>query len=78
MDAPLHPLGATLSPGLTAGILTVITQASFATLHFYGPLAPWTGLGFQMALGGAVIIGVVLALAGSNPGSVRLPMSCRW
>jgi SulP family sulfate permease len=73
MDARQHRLGATLSAGVTVGILTILTQASFATLLFPGPLAAHVGVGFRMALSGAVIIGVILTLAGSFPGTVGRP-----
>lgn len=65
---PAQPrLGATLTAGVTIGILTIPSQASFTTLLFTGPLAACVGMGFRMALAGAVITAVVLALAVSNP-----------
>jgi hypothetical protein len=58
---------------LTVGILTILTQASFATLLYKGPLEPSMGLGFLMPLTGAVVIGLVLTLTGSFPGTVGRP-----
>jgi len=58
---------------LTVGILTILTQASFATLLYNGPLAPSMGVGFLLILSGAVVIGLVLTLAGSYPGTVGRP-----
>ncbi len=73
MPSRAHRLAASLSAGLTVGILTILTQASFATLLYTGPLAPSMGLGFLMILAGAVVIGLVLTLAGSFPGTVGRP-----
>lgn len=73
MPPRAHRLAASISAGLTVGILTILTQASFATLLYTGPLAPWMGLGFLMILSGAVVIGLVLTLAGSHPGTVGRP-----
>ncbi len=55
---------------MTVGILT---QASFATLLYKGPMEPSMGLGFLMNLDGAVVIGLVLTLMGSYPGAVGRP-----
>lgn len=73
MPPRAHRLAASLSAGLTVGILTILAQASFATLLYTGPLAPSMGLGFLMTLAGAVVIGLVLTLAGSYPGTVGRP-----
>jgi SulP family sulfate permease len=73
MPRRAHRIAASLSAGLTVGILTILTQASFATLLYSGPLAPSMGLGFLMILSGAVVIGLVLTLAGSYPGTVGRP-----
>ncbi|MFN9871120.1 MAG: SulP family inorganic anion transporter [Cyanobacteriota bacterium] len=73
MPPRAHRLAASLSAGLTVGILTILTQASFATLLYNGPLAPSMGLGFLLILSGAVVIGLVLTLAGSYPGTVGRP-----
>ena len=50
MPPRAHRLAASLSAGLTVGVLTILTQASFATLLYSGPLAPSMGLGFLMIL----------------------------
>lgn len=73
MPPRAHRLAASLSAGLTVGILTILAQASFATLLYTGPLAHSMGLGFLMTLAGAVVIGLVLTLAGSYPGTVGRP-----
>jgi SulP family sulfate permease len=66
-------LAATGSAGLTIGILTILAQVSFATLLFTGPLRNELGLGVGMALAGAVVIGTVMSLLGSFPGTVGRP-----
>lgn len=68
-----HRIGESLSAGLTVGLLTILMQASFATLLFSGDLAASRGLGFQMTLAGAVVIGLVISLAGSYPVTVGMP-----
>ncbi len=73
MPPRAHRIAASLSAGLTVGILTILTQASFATLLFTGPLEPSMGLGFLMTLAGAVVIGLILTLMGSYPGTVGRP-----
>lgn len=73
MPPRAHRIAASLSAGLTVGILTILTQASFATLLYKGPLEPSMGLGFLMNLAGAVVIGLVLTLMGSYPGTVGRP-----
>jgi SulP family sulfate permease len=73
MPPRAHRIAASLSAGLTVGILTILTQASFATLLYKGPLEPSMGLGFLLTLTGAVVIGLVLTLTGSFPGTVGRP-----
>ncbi|HYP04505.1 MAG TPA: SulP family inorganic anion transporter, partial [Cyanobium sp.] len=68
-----NQLVATVSAGLTIGILTVLAQVSFAALLFTGPLRNELGLAVGMALAGAVVIGTMMSLLGSFPGTVGRP-----
>lgn len=62
-----------LSAGVTVGILTILTQVSFATLLFQGALRPFLASGVAMTLAGAAVIGSVLALRGSFRGTIGRP-----
>lgn len=73
MRLQANRLVATVSAGLTIGILTILAQVSFAALLFTGPLRAELGLGVDMALAGAVVIGTVMSLLGSFPGTVGRP-----
>ncbi len=73
MRIQAHRLVATVAAGLTIGILTILAQVSFASLLFTGPLRVDLGLGVAMALAGAVVIGTVMSLLGSFPGTVARP-----
>jgi SulP family sulfate permease len=68
-----HRLLASIAAGLTVGTLTTLTLISFGALLFSGPLAPALGQGVGMTLLGGVLIGFVLALGGSFPGTVGRP-----
>jgi SulP family sulfate permease len=56
-----------VSAGLVAGLVTLTYSISYAALIFSGDLSPYLPLGISSALTGAVILGIVVALASSLP-----------
>ncbi|MEO1003835.1 MAG: hypothetical protein AAFX65_12085 [Cyanobacteria bacterium J06638_7] len=62
-----------MAAGLTVGLLSAFAQISFGALLFSGSLAGAMGQGVGHTLLGGVVIGVVMALAGSFPGTVGRP-----
>jgi len=75
VGAELRP--ATLVPGLIAGLvtglLTVIISASFGALIFSGSLAPFVPGGICVVLTTATVVGALVALGSSYPGSIAYP-----
>jgi len=57
-----------LSSGLIIGLVEVIVAISFAALIFAGPLSPVVGQGIGLALAGAALSGLAIALFSSVPG----------
>lgn len=55
---------------LVIGLLQVFVAVSFAALIFAGDLAPFLARGVGFALFGAVVTGLVVALASSLPGAI--------
>ncbi|MEX1324602.1 MAG: SulP family inorganic anion transporter [Synechococcaceae cyanobacterium] len=70
---PEQRLLATVAAGLTVGGLSAFAQISFGALLFSGSLADAMGEGVAHTLLGGVLIGVVMALGGSFPGTVGRP-----
>ncbi|MGB5136026.1 MAG: SulP family inorganic anion transporter [Prochlorococcaceae cyanobacterium] len=66
-------LPATVAAGLTAGSLSALAQISFGALLFSGSLAGAMAEGVGHTLLGGVVIGAVMALRGSFPGTVGRP-----
>ncbi|MGL6133295.1 MAG: hypothetical protein ACRC1L_03780 [Prochlorococcaceae cyanobacterium] len=66
-------LPATLAAGLTVGSLSAFAQISFGALLFSGSLSGGMGEGVSHTLLGGVLIGSVMALWGSFPGTVARP-----
>ena len=66
----LKPSLPVLTSGLLAGILVVMLQISFAALIFSGDLSDQLLSGIGMMLFGAFVIGTVVAVASSFPGTV--------
>ena len=66
-------LPATVAAGLTVGSLSAFAQISFGALLFSGSLAGAMGEGVSQNLLGGVVIGAVMALRGSFPGTVGRP-----
>jgi SulP family sulfate permease len=58
--------------GTVAGIRAVIAVISFGALIFSGPLSPFVARGLGLALLSALIIGLVIALLSSYPGTVAI------
>jgi SulP family sulfate permease len=69
----LRPLLPTLSAGLVNGILIVIFQSAYAALIFSGKLSGHVAQGIGIMLFGAFIMGVVMALSSSFPGTTAAP-----
>ena len=66
-------LAATLAAGLTVGCLSALAQISFGALLFSGALGGAVGTGVAHTLLGSVLIGAVMAVRGSFPGTVGRP-----
>jgi SulP family sulfate permease len=66
-------LPATVAAGLTVGCLSALAQISFGALLFSGSLAGAMAEGVGHTLLGGVVIGAVMALRGSFPGTVGRP-----
>ncbi|MCP9888537.1 SLC26A/SulP transporter family protein [Cyanobium sp. ATX 6A2] len=66
-------LPATIAAGLTVGSLSAFAQISFGALLFSGSLSGGMGEGVSHTLLGGVLIGSVMALGGSFPGTVARP-----
>lgn len=62
-----------LAAVLAVGPIVVIVSISFAALVFSGQLAPYTGVGVGLALGGAAVVAIVVALTSSFRGMVATP-----
>jgi SulP family sulfate permease len=62
-----------LSAGLVNGILIVIFQSAYAALIFSGELSDHVAQGIGIMLFGAFIMGVVMALSSSFPGTTTAP-----
>lgn len=62
-----------LAAGLVIGIITVISQISYAALIFAGPLASHVTDGIGLALTGAIILTIVVALTSSLPCAIAVP-----
>lgn len=62
-----------LTAGFVVGILAIIIQISFAALIFSGELSVFVQSGIGFTLFGALMIGIVTALASSYPGMIALP-----
>src|SRR5512140_1790670 len=66
-----------LVPGITAGVIaaliTISIEISLAALIWSGPLERYLPGGIGFMLFGAFIIGIVVALTSSIPGTVALP-----
>jgi len=60
-----------LTSGLVVGLVEVIIAISFAALIFAGDLSSFLATGVGLALIGAIITGVVVALMTSLPGTSR-------
>lgn len=59
--------------GLLAGIIDIPIQVSYAALIFSGVLASYVANGIGLALFGAVVLGLVVALTSSYRGMLALP-----
>lgn len=72
-----RPARGTVVPALVAGAVTgtvvVILSLSFAVLIFSGRLAPYMGTAIGMVLFTGAMIGLVVALTSSYPGSIAFP-----
>jgi sulfate permease, SulP family len=82
MQLTLSKLTQTISParllpgltaGLVAGVITIVVEISLAALIFSGNLAAYLPQGIGFILFGSFIIGLVVALTSSYPGSVAVP-----
>jgi SulP family sulfate permease len=62
-----------LTAGLVAGVLTIVIQISLAALIFSGDLSTYLPQGIGFTLFGSIVIGSVVALTSSYPGSVATP-----
>jgi SulP family sulfate permease len=59
--------------GLIAGVLSVVIEISLAALIFSGDLAPHVARGIGLTLIGGVVIGLVVTLTTSVPGTIAIP-----
>ncbi|WP_242442958.1 SulP family inorganic anion transporter [Magnetospirillum sp. 15-1] len=66
-------LPAALVAGAVTGLVVVILSLSFAVLIFSGELAGHVGTAIGMALFTAVVVGGLVALFGSYPGTIAFP-----
>jgi len=62
-----------LSAGLIIGILIIFVEVSFSALIFSGELADFVAPAIGFNLFGALVMGIVVALSSSFPGSIILP-----
>ncbi len=62
-----------LSAGLVIGILIIFVEVSFTALIFSGELADFVAPAIGFNLFGAMVMGIVIALNSSFPGSIVLP-----
>lgn len=62
-----------LSAGAVNGILIVIFQSAYAALIFSGDLSPYIASGIGLMLFGAFVMGTVVALSSSFPGTTTAP-----
>jgi SulP family sulfate permease len=62
-----------LSVGLVAGSLDVMVQISFAVLIFAGDLSEYAAPGIGLTLFAACVVGLVVALTSSLPGTLAIP-----
>ena len=71
----LHPsrLLPSLTSGLISGIISVTSSLSFGALIFSGKLSPLVGTGVGLVLFSAVVVGIVVPLFSSFPGTVTKP-----
>jgi SulP family sulfate permease len=71
----LHPrrLLPSLTCGLISGIISVTSSLSFGALIFSGKLSPLVGTGVGLVLFSAVVVGIVVPLFSSFPGTVTKP-----
>ncbi|MCC7015792.1 MAG: hypothetical protein IT564_01125, partial [Rhodospirillales bacterium] len=58
--------------GSTTGVLAVIRAVSVSALIFTGELEPFAALGTSFGLISAIVIGLILAVASSYPGTIAL------
>ena len=68
----LHLAVPVLTVGLTTGVLAVIRALTVSALVFVGTLEPYAALGTNFGLISAIVLGLVLSLAGGYPGAVGL------
>ncbi|MCB0032888.1 MAG: hypothetical protein KDE51_02620, partial [Anaerolineales bacterium] len=68
----LHELIPTLTSALLTGLITIAYAISFAALAF-GEQPGITSRGIGLALGGAVVIRLIIAVAGSRAGIMASP-----
>jgi len=62
-----------LSAGAVNGILIVIFQSAYAALIFSGDLSSYVARGIGLMLFGAFVMGTVVALISSFPGTTTAP-----
>ena len=62
-----------LTTGLIAAIVTISMEISLAALIFSGDLREFLGGGIGLMLFGAFVVGIVIALATSLPGTISVP-----
>ena len=62
-----------LTAGLIAGVLTITMGTAFSALIFSGPLSGFISQGISLILLGAFIMGALVALKSSYPGTVARP-----
>ncbi len=58
--------------GCVTGVLAVIRALSVSALVFAGPLEPFAALGTSLGLISAIVLGLVVLVAGSYPGTATL------
>lgn len=59
--------------GMMIGVIVILIEISFAALIFSGELSGYVSSGIGLALFGAFVIGMVVALTSSFPGTIALP-----
>ena len=63
-------LSRTVSTAAVVGVLQVVLATSFAALIFSGPLARHLGAGVGLSLFATAVVGLVIALTGTRPGTI--------